>query len=94
VAMIWLGSEPGDLGGGRPESGSSSPATPVPAGLALLAAPVLGLLFVVAVPILGLAALGWGLVRPIPQTPARPEEGPDPGHPEPRRPRPAAGAHS
>jgi len=94
VAMIWSGSEPGDLGGGRPESGSGSPATPVPAALVALAAPVLGLLFVVAVPILGLAALGWGLVRPSPQTPARPEDGPDPGHPEPRRPRAGAGPRS
>jgi hypothetical protein len=90
VAMIWSGSEPGDLGGGSPAPGSSSPATPVPAALAALAAPVVGLIFVVAVPILGLAALGWGLVRPGPQTPARLDDGPDPGHPEPHPIRPGA----
>ena len=64
---------------------------PVPLALRVLAAPLLGLLFLASLPLFGLVAIGWGLVRPAPGTPARPAGGPEPGHQEPRSPRPVAG---
>jgi hypothetical protein len=67
-----------------PEGWSRRSTRPIPTALLVLGAPVLGLLFVVTLPILGLAALGWGLARPHPGTPARPADGPEAGHPEPR----------
>jgi hypothetical protein len=63
----------------------------VPLVLRVLTAPALGLLFLVTLPLAGLAAIGWGLARRHPETPARPAGDLGPGHQGPRAARREAG---